>query len=112
MDSPLWGFGPGSGRLIYSQYAYTAAEEGWELDKKHIVWHSLYLHVGAETGAIGLAALAFILLPPLSQGFTRARQHGELTLFLGVIGFMTIGLSVSAMGMNSGIFLGLGLQIG
>jgi O-antigen ligase len=56
MDSPLWGVGPGSGRLIYSQYAYTAAEEGWELDKKHIVWHSPYLHVGAETGAIGLAA--------------------------------------------------------
>ena len=109
IDSPVWGFGPGSGQSVYARYALLAEREGWLMgSKKGIVWHSLYLHLAVETGAIGIIALAFIVVPPLFRGFTRARSLGETTPLLGILGFLVIGLSVTGMDGHSGLFLGLG----
>jgi O-antigen ligase len=109
MDSPVWGFGPGSGWSVYDRYVRQAEKEGWlSGSKKDIVWHSLYLHVAVETGIIGILALVYLLIPPLVRGLRRAWITANVTPLLGILSFMVIGLSTTAMDAYSGYFLGLG----
>lgn len=95
-QSPLWGFGPGSGRDVSRR-----------LTKQGKPWHSLYLHLIAETGLIGLSSL-FLLYGVLA---TRAVRHlrscGEVVPFMALLCFLWIGVSVSGIDAISGIFLGL-----
>lgn len=105
-DSPIWGFGPGSGREVYGQYS-NAAESNIVM-RGEIAWHSLYLQVGVEAGLIGLIGLTLLLAPLLFRGFTHWRLHGSSAPLIGVIGYMVIGLSVSALDAVSGLFLGIG----
>ena len=109
-DSPVWGFGPGSGKSVYARYADAAEREGWLLGNRKGIstWHSLYLHVAVEAGAIGILALACLLIPTLLRGLTQAHSSGEVTPLLGILSFMIIGVFVSGMDANSGVFLGLG----
>jgi O-antigen ligase len=74
-----------------------------------VAWHSLYLHIGVETGVIGFIALTLLLLPLLWRGFICWRSTGDSVPLIGLIGFMVIGLSVSGFDASSGVFLGLGL---
>jgi O-antigen ligase len=95
--SPVWGHGPGSGAS-----SYTA------VSGRDLVWHSLYLHVGAETGLIGLLCLAVILCGLLARGIRHARLTGEVTPLVGSVCFATIGISVTGFDAVSGIYLGWG----
>jgi O-antigen ligase len=94
--SPLWGFGPGSGKAVSLHYT--------KLGK---VWHSLYLHIGAETGLLGLGALATLLMVVVVQGWKHWKERREIVPFMCVLCFMFIGVSVSAVDAISGVFLGL-----
>lgn len=105
-ESPIWGFGPGSGKEVYGQFS-TVAENDIGL-RGEIAWHSLYLQVGVEAGLIGLIGLTLLLAPLLFRGFTHWRLHGSSAPLIGVIGYMVIGLSVSALDAVSGLFLGIG----
>jgi O-antigen ligase len=97
-DSPVWGFGPGNGRRISVIYAH-----------KNIIWHSIYLKVGAETGLIGLGLLMIILGAAVSRAWRHYRSVGEAMPLIGIVGFMMIGVSVPAFDGLSGMFLGLAL---
>ncbi|MCA1602831.1 MAG: O-antigen ligase family protein [Acidobacteria bacterium] len=105
-DSPIWGFGPGSGNSVYGKYS-TIDDREIRL-RGYVAWHSLYLLVGIETGIIGLMALTLLLAPLLFRALTHQRLSGESVPLLGAVGFLVIGLSVTGMDAASGVFLGLG----
>jgi O-antigen ligase len=94
-DSPLWGFGPGSGKAVSLRYT-----------KEGKPWHALYLLIGTETGLIGLICLAGFLGTLLRRGLVHWRSCGELGPLLALICFMIIGVSVSGIDAISGVFLG------
>lgn len=94
-DSPIWGFGPGSGKAVSLRYT-----------KEGKVWHALYLLVGVETGLIGLMGIAFMLGELFRRGVRHWQSHREIVPLLGLISFMTIGVSVSGIDAISGVFLG------
>lgn len=106
-DSPVWGYGPGSGNAVYAQYSLEADEKLHSAGKE-LAWHTLYLQVGVEAGTIGIMGLTLLLVPLLVRGLTHSRLSGETTPLIGILGFMVIGLSVSGTDVASGIFLGLG----
>ena len=97
-DSPVWGFGPGNGRRISIIYAH-----------KNIIWHSLYLQVGAEAGLIGMALLAILLGAMIRRAWLHNRMVGEIMPLIGIAGFMMIGVSVPAFDGLSGMYVGLAL---
>jgi len=107
-DSPIWGFGPGSGGSVYAEYSLLA-DGNIHLAGMEMAWHSLYLHIGVEAGMIGIMALTLLLGSLIFHGLNHWRSFGESLPLLGVIGFLIIGLSVSGMDSPSGIFLGVGL---
>jgi O-antigen ligase len=94
-ESPVWGHGPGSGASSYEA-----------LSGRLLAWHSLYLHVGAETGLIGLFCLMTILALLVHGGLTHVRLTGEIRPLVGAACFTFIGLSVSGFDAISGIYLG------
>ncbi|MBA3354432.1 MAG: O-antigen ligase family protein [Pyrinomonadaceae bacterium] len=106
-DSPIWGFGPGSGKSVYGRYS--TLEENEVRLRGNIAWHSLFLQMGVEAGIIGLMGLILLLAPLLFRGFTHWRLYGSSVPLIGVIGFIVIGLSVSGLDAVSGLFLGIGL---
>jgi O-antigen ligase len=95
-DSPIWGFGPGSGKAVSLRYT-----------KEGKPWHSLYLLVGTETGIAGLVGLALLLGTLTRRGLVHWRRCGEVGPLLALVSFMVIGLSVSGADAISGVFLGL-----
>jgi O-antigen ligase len=94
--SPIWGWGPGSGKDV--AFLYT---------RRHLAWHALYLQVIGETGLLGLIPLLCILGSLLCRGIAHLRRWGEITPLIGIVAYMTIGMSVSGFDAVSGIFLGL-----
>jgi len=95
--SPVWGFGPGRGVDIAIEFA------GRKLE-----WHSIYLLIGAETGAIGLSILFIFLGLLLWEGLVHLRTYGEIAPLIGTVSFMIMGLSVSALDSLGGLLLGVG----
>jgi len=100
-DSPIWGFGPGSGVDVSRHYAH-----------RKIPFHSLYLHFGAETGIIGLILLALFLKELIGKGITQRRVHHEVVPLMATLGFTVLGLSVIGMDSLGGMWIGLGLVAG
>jgi O-antigen ligase len=94
--SPVWGWGPGSGKQVVRLYT-----------GRNLEWHALYLQVIAETGLIGFLVLIVLLGTFLRRGILHLRRFGEIAPLLGVISFMTLGISVQALDAFSGILLGL-----
>jgi O-antigen ligase len=96
VESPLWGWGPGSGREVVETYTGHSLE-----------WHALYLQIIAETGLIGF----YIFLGFLGIFFYRSilhlRRYGEIAPIIGLISFMTLGLSVQALDAFSGVLVGM-----
>ena len=95
-DSPLWGFGPGSGKKISLQYT---------LEGKP--WHSLYLHVGTELGLFGLVLVALLIGTLLYKSWIHYRLCHEVVPLLGIVCFAIVGVSVTGIDPISGIYLGL-----
>jgi len=94
--SPVWGWGAGSGRDV--DYIYTG---------RHLELHSLYLQVIAETGVMGFIPLMLILGALIRRASIHMRRYGEVVPLIGVVGYMLIGVSVTAFDIVSGIYLGL-----
>lgn len=96
--SPIWGHGLGTGRQI--SYQYTGVGRPW---------HSLYLHVGTESGLLGLAILGGLMI---TIG-RRCRAHRQMTSeslpLAALFGFATIGITVIGFDAISGIYVGLAL---
>lgn len=107
-DSPLWGHGPGSGPSMYGKFSALDNEITFRRGKT-FPWHSLYLHVGVETGLIGLLMLGILLGGLASTGVRHLSAYKEIMPLLGVVGYMTIGLSVLGMDPHAGLFLGFAL---
>lgn len=105
-DSPFIGFGPGSGPKVYATYSITDPNVHFKPGAE-MAWHSLYLHIGVETGLIGLILLTVFLTILVRKGLVHRRVTGEIGPLLGIPCFMTIGLSVSALDPLSGLFLGM-----
>jgi len=97
-DSPFFGVGPGLGRAASWSYAH-----------KGIIFHSLYLQIGAELGFAGLLVLGFFLFDIIRTDLAHLRAYREIAPFLGIVGFMLMGLSVSAIDMSGGLLLGMGM---
>lgn len=97
-DSPVWGFGPGSGKAVSIQYSGHS-----------LIWHALYLHVAIECGLIGIGLLAWFLLAIVVRSIKYAVMTGELVPLLGIVSFMVVGCTIPAIDGASGLFLGCGL---
>jgi O-antigen ligase len=97
-QSPLWGWGPGTGRNVVAYYT-----------GRHLNWHSLYLQILAETGLIGFTALISILIAIARRAIGHWREFGELAPILAFIAYIAIGFSVSAYDANCGLFIGLAM---
>lgn len=97
-DSPVWGFGPGSGKAVSIQYSGHS-----------LIWHALYLHVAIECGLIGIGLLALFLLAIVVRSIKYAMMTGELVPLLGIVSFMVVGCTIPAIDGASGLFLGCGL---
>lgn len=95
--SPVWGHGAGSG-----------AETNRRFTGSHKSWHSLYLQVLVETGAIGFLGLVLLFGSLLARGLHHVRVTGDPVPLTGTLCFMTVAVSVSGMDAISGVFLGLG----
>lgn len=94
--SPIWGWGPGSGRNV-----------AWLYTGRHLAWHALYLQVIGETGLLGAIGLFSILGSLIYRSILHTRRLGEMLPLIGVVSYMTIGLSVSGFDAFSGVCLGL-----
>jgi O-antigen ligase len=97
-DSPVWGFGPGSGKAVSIQYSGHS-----------LIWHALYLHIAIECGSIGIGLLAWFLLTIVVRSIKYAIMTGELVPLLGIVSFMVVGGTIPAIDGASGLFLGCGL---
>ncbi|MCW5785450.1 MAG: O-antigen ligase family protein [Nitrospirales bacterium] len=105
-DSPIWGVGPGSGKEAYAQYSWVDKEVTFRPGKE-LAWHAIYLHVGVETGMIGLIILTGFLGTLIFRGLRYRLVTGNIVPLIGILGFMTIGMSVVGIDAISGIYLGL-----
>ena len=106
-DAPLFGFGPGTGPFVHEQYSLW--DNSLSVHGKILQWHSLYLLIGVETGALGLSFLILFLLSLLARGIAHLRARGVIVPLLGILSFIIIGFSVSGFDASSGLFLGCGL---
>lgn len=105
-DSPIWGVGPGLGKEAYAYYSLINKDVAFKKGEE-MVWHSLYMNVGVETGIIGLAILAVFLWKLVFRGVRYRQVTGNVVPLIGILCFMTIGISVPALDGISGLFLGL-----
>lgn len=96
-DSPIWGFGPGTGRAIC--WAYTGENKQW---------HSLFLQIGAEMGLIGLVMLALMLGTMIRGGIRHFLKYKEIVPLLGTMSFILLALSVTGLDSLGGLFTGIG----
>jgi len=97
-QSPIWGWGPGSGRNVVAYYT-----------GRHLNWHSLYLQIAAETGLLGMTALVFLLVAIARGAIQHWRNFGEMAPILAFIAYISIGVSVSAYDASCGLFIGLAM---
>jgi O-antigen ligase len=100
-NSPIWGYGGGSGASIYHEFG-----------GKELQWHSLYLQVLVETGSVGFLIYGFLLLAIGNRARIHLSATGEVVPLIAVVCYLVIGLSVAAIDGISGVYLGLGLVAG
>jgi O-antigen ligase len=96
--SPIWGHGGGSGASVYH-----------EIGGSELQWHSLYLQLLVETGAMGFLIFAGILVGIGYRVLEHVRITGEILPLLALVCYMMIGVSVSALDAMSGVYMGLAL---
>src|SRR5258708_3699666 len=98
-DHPAWGVGPGNVALVSARYQ-TPEQHAMFGDWGHL--HNTYVHIAAERGLLGLAALlSFLGYLGWTLGKalrkTTAEQINErvvlLTALLGLVGWMVSGLT-------------------
>lgn len=105
-DSPIWGVGPGLGKKAYAHYSWVDREVTFRQGSE-IAWHAIYLQVGVETGLIGLTILIIFMGRLIFKTLIYRKLTGQIIPLVGILGFMTIGISVPGIDGISGLFLGL-----
>ncbi len=105
-DSPIWGVGPGRGAKAYADYSWVDREVSFQMGKE-IAWHALYMQVGVETGMIGLSILAILLIQLIFRGVLYRQATGDVVPLIGILCFMTVGISVPGLDGIPGLYLGL-----
>jgi O-antigen ligase len=98
-ESPVWGWGPGSGADV--DYLFT---------HRHLIFHSLYEQIIVECGMLGFLPMMATIFFTLFRAIRHYRRYGEVTPLIGIVGFMIIGVSVTAFDFVSGTYLGLALM--
>jgi O-antigen ligase len=106
-DSPILGYGPGLGNTAFREYA--RKDPRIAANRTGSVLHSLYLQVGADFGLVGLFLLSAVIIPVVIRAHRYWRACGEVVPILGIVGFLTVGISVTGFDGSSGMFLGLSL---
>ena len=96
-DSPILGFGPGMSRNVSLAYS-----------GENLVYHSLYLQIGAELGLVGLSVLTLLLVMLIRNGIVHFLRYGEIVPIIGTLSFLTMALSVTALDSLGGTLLGIG----
>ena len=105
-DSPIWGVGPGLGGEAYAYYSWVDKEVTFAKGKK-FAWHSIYMHVGVETGMIGLIVLTIFFSKLILRVLLYRQVTGNVVPLTGILSFMTVGLFVPGIDGLTGLFLGL-----
>ncbi|GJL59408.1 MAG: hypothetical protein NPIRA03_22650 [Nitrospirales bacterium] len=105
-DSPIWGVGPGLGKEAYAHYSWVDREVTYRQGHE-VAWHALYLQVGVETGLIGLTVLGIFLIKLIFRTLLYRKMTKQVIPLVGILGFMTIGITVPGIDGISGLFLGL-----
>jgi O-antigen ligase len=105
-DSPIWGVGPGLQKKAYADYSWVDKEVEHKKGEER-VFHSIYMQVGVETGMVGLIVLTGFFTKLIFTGLWYRHVTGSIVPLFGIVGFMTIGISVVGMDGISGLFLGL-----
>ena len=108
-DHPVLGFGPGRGPSVYAKYSLLDPDVHFRRGVE-MRWHSLYLQVAIETGALGVLVLTTLFFLLFRSNIRAWRYTGDVAPMLGAIGFALLALTVSGMDAASGLFLGLGLS--
>jgi len=98
-QSPVWGWGPGRGADVDKMFT-----------GRHLLFHSMYLQVIAETGLVGSIPLLILLLCVVHRDIKHLQRFREVTPLLGITGFLLLAVSVTAFDLLSGILLGLALM--
>jgi O-antigen ligase len=96
--SPVWGWGPGN-----------AADTDYLFTHRHLMFHSLYEQIIAECGLLGFIPLMLIIFCVLGRAIRHYKRYGEVVPLVGIVGFMIIGVSVTAFDFVSGVYFGLAL---
>ncbi|MCU1340339.1 MAG: Lipid core-O-antigen ligase-like enyme [Bryobacterales bacterium] len=96
--SPIWGHGGGSGASVYH-----------DIGGKELEWHSVYLQLLVETGAMGFVIFAGILAGVGNLVLEHRRITGEILPLLALVCYLAIGVSISALDGMSGVYMGLAL---
>jgi O-antigen ligase len=94
-QSPVWGFGPGSGSSMYTSGGET------------FVLHSLFLQIGMETGMIGLTALAAFYIGLFYRSWRHLKFTHEVVPLIGTLCCLADSLSHNSFNPMTGIFAGL-----
>ena len=97
-ESPLWGWGPGTGRDV--NYLYTG---------RHLEWHSLYLQFVADAGMIGGILLVWFVWALIIRGIKYFRRTKEIIPLLALLTYLILAQSVQGVDAISGVFIGLAL---
>jgi O-antigen ligase len=98
-DSPVWGFGPGSGRDISRQYS-----------GHYLIWHALYLQIAAETGLIGLSFLLLFFVAMFRRAVRELTSSRTVVPLMGAVCYSLIALTIQGLDAASGLFLALALM--
>jgi O-antigen ligase len=96
--SPVWGWGPGN-----------AADTDYLFTGRHLMFHSLYEQIIAECGLLGFIPLMLIIFSLMRRAIRHYKRFGEVMPLIGIVGFMLIGVSVTAFDFVSGVYFGLAL---
>jgi len=99
--SPLWGFGPGSSRITSLRFS-----------GENIIYHSLYLQIGIETGLLGLVLVFYLLGRIVSDAIAHRKVCGEVVPLLSILSFIFLAITVTGIDAFGGTLLGIGLIAG
>jgi O-antigen ligase len=97
-QSPVWGWGPGSGGSVYRNRS-----------GETMMLHSLFLHIGVELGAIGLAFLIVFNAAVLHRAWVYRRSAGDVVPLAAALCVCLDALAHNSFNPLTGAYLGLAL---
>jgi O-antigen ligase len=104
----IFGFGPGTQIEAHQVISYSTQNKiQARLIGLKMAYHALFLQLIVEIGLIGVFLFYTIILLLILKSIDYFKSKSDIYPFLGILGFVIIGLSVSSFDPFSGLFLGL-----